>query len=77
MLVLYLINVIVFFVFQQKNFSFTVLTPIKYQNIFGFGIPDAWQRKETEEPVNTYMESDKKSIMGITVIDSPSLNVYL
>lgn len=45
--------------------------------MFGFGIPDAWQRKLTEEPVNTYMESDKKSIIGITVKNSPSLKVYL
>ena len=58
-----------FLCFPKKKVSFTVLTPIKYQNIFGFGIPDAWQRKLTEEPVNTYMESDKKSIMGITIID--------
>ena len=65
-----------FLCFPKKYFSFTVLTPIKYQNMFGFGIPDAWQRKLTEEPVNTYMESDKKSIIGITVKNSQSLKVY-
>lgn len=28
------------------------LTDTKYQKMFGSGIPEAWQRKLTEEPVN-------------------------